>query len=84
MNIDYRLIQKKDNFEIAQLIRSVLEEFGVNKPGTVYTDPTTDKLYQLFQEKNAFYYLAIHENKIIGGCGIYPTKGLPEHCIELV
>jgi putative acetyltransferase len=58
MNISYRLIKEKDNIDIAKLIRTVLEGFGVNRPGTVYTDPTTDNLYELFQEKNAYYYLA--------------------------
>jgi putative acetyltransferase len=84
MNISYRLIEEKDNIDIAKLIRTVLEEFGVNRPGTVYTDPTTDNLHELFQEKNAYYYLATYNYKIIGGCGIYPTIGLPENCIELV
>ena len=34
---------------LAQIIRTSLAEFGANKPGTVYFDPTTDALYELFQ-----------------------------------
>ena len=30
------------------IIRRTLAEFGANKPGTVYFDPTTDDLFKLF------------------------------------
>jgi putative acetyltransferase len=49
MSVTYRNIEKKDNKEIAELIRSVFREFGIARPGTVYFDPTTDDLYSLFQ-----------------------------------
>ena len=82
--ISYREICSDDNEVIAQVIRSILEEFGVNKPGTVYTDPTTDKLYELFQREGAQYELALVDNKVVGACGIFPTDGLPDGCAELV
>jgi putative acetyltransferase len=84
MNISYRKIEKKDNKEIAELIRSVFREFGIARPGTVYFDPTTDDLYNLFQTPNSVYWIADDDGKIIGGCGIYPTENLPEGCGELV
>lgn len=79
-----REIQSTDNLELASVIRSILTEFGVNRPGTVFTDPTTDHLYELFQTPNSIYYVAEENDKIHGGCGLYPTKGLPEGCVELV
>ncbi|MCE3296720.1 MAG: acetyltransferase [Crocinitomicaceae bacterium] len=82
--IVYRLVQPGDNAELAAMIRGVLEEFGVNQPGTVYTDPTTDRLYELFAEVKAPYRLALDGEKIIGACGLYPTPGLPKDCVELV
>jgi len=80
----YRLIQPNDNSEIAGVIRCSLEEFGVNQPGTVYTDPTTDHLFELFREDRSVYWIAEQEAKIIGGCGIFPTIGLPKGYGELV
>lgn len=77
-------IQQEDNQAIAVLIREVLTEFGANKPGTVFTDPTTDNLHLLFQTPKAHYFIAKDKGIIVGGCGIYPTKGLPEDCVELV
>ncbi len=79
-----RSIEKKDNKEIADLIRSVFREFRIDKPGTVYTDPSTDSLYEMFRATGSAYWIAEEEGVIIGGCGIYPTTGLPEGCAELV
>ncbi|MDP3003847.1 MAG: GNAT family N-acetyltransferase [Bacteroidales bacterium] len=83
-NITFRHIEKKDNKEIADLIRTVFREFKINRPGTVYFDPTTDDLYTLFQKHGSIYWIAVEDGKIIGGCGIYATPGLPEGCSELV
>jgi len=80
----YRKIHLSDNKGIATVIRIVLKEHGVDKPGTVFTDPTTDELFDLFQSENAQYWVVIDEGQIVGGAGIFPTKGLPNDCVELV
>ncbi len=79
-----RPIQQEDNQELAAMIRAVFREYGIDRPGTVYTDPTTDILHSVFQEPGSAYWIAEDDGKIIGGCGIYPTKGLPNGCAELV
>lgn len=79
-----RKIEKSDNILIASVIRKTLEEFNMAKPGTVYTDPSTDHLFELFQKENSCFYVAEENNEILGSCGIYPTEGLPEGCAELV
>jgi putative acetyltransferase len=82
--IVFRNIEKGDNKEIAELIRTVFREFKIDKPGTVYFDPTTDNLFELFSIKGSEYWIAEENGVIIGGCGVYPTPGLPEGCAELV
>jgi putative acetyltransferase len=79
-----RPIKKEDNPDIASIVRSILKEFGANKPGTVYFDPTTDDLFSLFQTPNSFYFIAGMEGKMIGGSGVFPTPGLPDGYCELV
>ena len=80
-----RNIQKLDNPHIANVIRTALEEYGEAKPGTVYTDPTTDALFELFSETpQSAYFIAEMEGEVIGGCGIYPTLNLPAGYAELV
>lgn len=84
MSSTIRPIQEADNEELANLIRQVFREFKIDKPGTVYTDPTTDALYQLFQHPASAYFVAEEDGILIGGCGVYPTEGLPDGCAELV
>ena len=79
-----RPIESGDNEALAKVIRTALAEFGANKPGTVYFDPTTDALYELFRTPGSFYYVATHDVKVIGGCGIFPTENLPNGTCELV
>jgi putative acetyltransferase len=79
-----RPIEPGDNEELAKVIRTALAEFGANKPGTVYFDPTTDALFELFRTPNSFYYVALVDGKVVGGCGIFPTDNLPDGTCELV
>jgi putative acetyltransferase len=79
-----RPIQENDNAALASMIRTVFREFGIDRPGTVYTDPTTDALFNVFRQSGSAYWVAEEDGEIIGGCGIYPTPGLPEGCAELV
>ncbi len=79
-----RPIEATDNAAMAGIIRNTLEEFGANHPGTVYFDPTTDNLYNLFKTEKSAYWIVEDEQGILGGGGIFPTKGLPEATCELV
>jgi len=79
-----RPIEPGDNEALAKVIRAALAEFGANKPGTVYFDPTTDALYELFRTPRSYYYVAIEDNQVVGGCGIFPTENLPDGTCELV
>jgi len=79
-----RTIQPADNAALAIIVRNALAEFGANKPGTVYFDKTTDELSQLFQTPGSIYYVALVDERIVGGAGIFPSNGLPEGTCELV
>ncbi len=82
--ITIRNIQPSDNPCLSKIIKDTLTEFGANHPGTVYYDPTTDALYELFQTKGAGYFVAELDGQIVGGVGIYPTEGLLDDTCELV
>lgn len=77
-----RPICKKDNSAIAQIIREVFDEYHLPKTGTVYNDPATDHLFELFQHPKAACFVAEYDNKLVGSAGIYPTKGLPNGYCE--
>jgi len=84
MPIIIRQIQEKDNVLLAKLIRKVFREFKIDRSGTVYDDPTTDNLFELFQTEKSAYWVAEENGKLLGGCGIFPTQQLPVDCAELV
>lgn len=84
MDLNIRTIRKEDNATLAIIVRNTLAEFGANHPGTVYYDPTTDALSDLFQKPGSIYYVALIDGKIVGGGGIFPSDGLPSDTCELV
>jgi len=72
--VEFRFIQASDNKKLANVIRNVFEEYDVPKCGTVYSDPTTDDLFVLFQKERAAFFV-VEVDGIVAGCGgIYPTK----------
>lgn len=83
-DIKIRPIEPNDNAAIAKLIRDTLAEFGANHPGTVYFDPTTDHLSDVFNVPRAMYNVALLDHRIVGGGGIFPSDGLPVDTCELV
>ncbi|MHC1774543.1 MAG: GNAT family N-acetyltransferase [Lentimicrobium sp.] len=84
MIIRIRQIEKNDNSALAKMIRGVFEEHDAPRYGTVYSDPTTDNLYALFQTTGSILWVAEADSEIAGCCGIYPSEGLDSDCAELV
>lgn len=83
--IHIRPIAPHDNTAMANIIRRSLEEFGANRPGTVYFDDTTDHLFELFASTPlSAYFIAEKDGILLGGAGIFPTDGLPANTCELV
>ena len=83
-SINIRNILQSDNAALAKIVKDTMAEFGVNRPNTVYYDPTTNALYEMFQKERAIYYVAEINNEIVGGAGVYPTDSLPNDTCELV
>jgi putative acetyltransferase len=83
-SISIRPIKPEDNPFLAVIIRNTLTEFDAAVPGTVFFDPTTDALFELFQTPRSAYFVAEEDGRILGGGGIFPTEGLPGDTCELV
>lgn len=84
MDISYRKVEQRDNPYLAKMIRGVIEEFDAPRTGTVYSDSSTDTLFELFKESNSVLWVAEQNNEAIGCCGIFPTEGLDNGYCELV
>lgn len=83
-NTIIRQVRKEDNAALAGIIKEVFEEHDAPRIGTVYSDPRTNNLFELFQTSKSVLWVAETDNVITGCCGIYPTEGLPEYYAELV
>ena len=77
-----RKVIKEDNVLLAKLIRNVFNEFNAPEKGTVYSDPTTDDLYTLFQNPQAVLWVAEINDEVLGCCGVYPTEDLERNSAE--
>lgn len=84
MQVLIRQIAEKDNESLAKMIRNVFIEHNAPTKGTVYSDPTTDNLFELFKQPKSVLWVAELNKKVVGCCGIFPTVGLEKDCVELV
>ncbi|MET0392147.1 MAG: GNAT family N-acetyltransferase [Chitinophagaceae bacterium] len=84
MNHFIREIQENDNAAVAAIIRSVLEEHGINKPGTAYYDDSLQYMSGFYCTPRSTYLVGMDGDTIVGGAGVYPTAGLPDGTSELV
>lgn len=82
-NVEIRKIIKSDNFAISFVIKNVLTELKANIKGTAFYDKETDAMFEAYQMPNAAYYVALLDDKIIGGCGINRLSGQNESICEL-
>ena len=83
--LNYRRIETGDDAKIAQIIRSNLEKFHLNIPGTAYFDPELEHLssyYNSNPDKRTYFVALDTENELIGGVGIAEFDGM-ENCAEL-
>lgn len=79
-----RKVKKSDNKHLADLIKAIFDEYDAPKVGTVYSDPTTDDLYELFKNPKSVLWVVEENGEVLGCCGVYPSEGLPIDCVELV
>lgn len=83
--IQYRELETADNASLAGIIRSNLEKYHLDIPGTAYYDAQLDNLseyYSACPEKRIYMIAYDEENRVIGGVGIAEYESVPG-CAEL-
>lgn len=84
MEFSIRAIKKEDDAEIERIIRYVLTEHGLNRPGTAYYDESLQHMYASHTTEKSIYFIVESKLGIIGGGGVYPTQGLASDTCELI
>jgi len=82
-NAVIRPIQKKDNEQIAKVIRKVLVDHGVPKVGTAYADTALDCMFETYQKNKAEYFVVVENENIIGGAGVAQLDNYDGNVCEL-
>lgn len=83
MSITIRKISSKDNPSVAQLIRTVMPEFGAGGKGFAIHDPEVDDMFAAYSAPRSAYFVCEEEGRILGGGGVAPLRGAVENVCEL-
>lgn len=78
-----REITPKDNAQVAQVVRKVLEDLGVPKVGTAYADKALDDMHAAYDVPKSTYFVAEYDGSIIGCAGIAPLENYDGNVCEL-
>lgn len=78
-----RPIEQKDDLPLNVLIKSVLIEFGANKPGFAFADEEMNAMYESYQGQGYGYFVAEQSSSLIGGIGFGSLKGADSTVCEL-
>lgn len=83
MSIAIRRILLKDNVPVAQLIRTVMPEFGAGGKGFAIHDLEVDDMFAAYSAARTAYFVCEENGRIIGGGGIAPLQGGTQDMCEL-
>ena len=78
-----REIQKQDNPQIANVIRTVFVEDDFPKTGTAFEDKQLDFMFESYDKSNAVYFVVENNGKIVGGAGVSKLAATEENICEL-
>jgi putative acetyltransferase len=83
--MDYiiRKVQAKDITAMANIIRTVMPEFGAGGAGFAIHDKEVDNIYKAYSQPRTVYFVCEHNGKIVGGGGIAPLEGGDKNTCEL-
>jgi putative acetyltransferase len=82
-DIAVRPIEARDEAQMAQIIRSVMTEFGAVGGGFSIQDAEVDSMWRSYQQPRWAYFVAERSGRLIGGAGIAPLERGASHTCEL-
>ena len=72
-----------DNTQVAEIIRTVMPEFGASGAGFAIHDREVDDMFLAYSGPRCSYFVCEIDGRIIGGGGIAPLQGGDENTCEL-
>lgn len=81
--VSIRRIQPSDDPGMADIIRTVMTEFGAVGAGFSIEDPEVDGMTAAYSDPRAAYFVALRGDELLGGAGIAQLEGAEPHVCEL-
>ena len=78
-----RPIEPRDDARMAQIIRTVMPEFGASGAGFAINDPEVDWLSRSYAQARSAYWVVERDGVVEGGGGVAPLEGGDAETCEL-
>jgi putative acetyltransferase len=78
-----RPIEAADDATMAQIIRTVMPEFGAKGDGFAINDPEVDWMSRAYSEPRSAYFVVEHAGEVVGGGGVAQLIGGDTDVCEL-
>jgi putative acetyltransferase len=83
MNFSIRPIKQADDPRMAQIIRTVMPQFGAVGDGFAINDPEVDWMSRAYAEPRCSYFVVERNGQVMGGGGVAPLIDGDEDVCEL-
>jgi putative acetyltransferase len=83
MSFRIRNIEPRDDARVAQIIRTVMPEFGAVGDGFAINDPEVDWMSRAYGEPRCLYFVIEKDGEVMGGAGVAPLVDGDEDLCEL-
>ena len=83
MSFSIRGIEPRDDARVAQIIRTVMPEFGAVGDGFAINDPEVDWMSRAYGEPRCSYFVIEKDGEVLGGAGVAPLVDGDEDLCEL-
>ena len=83
MKFSIRPIKGSDDARMAQIIRTVMPEFGATGDGFAINDPEVDWMTRAYSEPRCSYFVVEVDGEVMGGGGVAPLVNGAEGVCEL-
>src|SRR5688500_3188937 len=70
-----REIRREDDPAVAELIRTVMPEFGASGAGFAINDPEVDAMSEAYQRPGHVYFVLERDGRLVGGGGVGALVG---------
>ena len=81
--LEIRLVEERDNADVANIIRLVMTEFKAVGCGYSINDSEVDDMFTAYAPDGSAFYVVLLNGKILGCGGFAPLNGGDKHTCEL-